>query len=379
VPPARAPQRVPFGTLADGRGVECFTLRNARGLEVRVMTYGAALVAVRAPDRNGALDDIVLGFDSLDAYVAHSPYFGATVGRYANRIANGRFTLDGVTYDLPRNNGPNTLHGGPLGFDKAAWDAEPFVTGQGAGVTFTHVSPDGDQGFPGTVHVRVTYTLTSGNTLVIDYAATTDRATPINLTNHAYFNLRGAGTGDILGHVVRIRASRYTPVDAALIPTGELASVEGTPFDFRRFTPIGARIDQPDPQLELAHGCDHNFVLDPCDHAGQPAGGVVELGSGPPAAEVFEPVCGRTLSVWTTEPGVQFYTGNSLHGPLVGHGHRVYERRSGFCLETQHFPDSPNQPGFPSTVLRPGAEYRSRTVYGFGIRNGPGEGGEAAS
>src|SRR5438093_3763684 len=271
--------------------------------------------------------------------------------------AKGRFTLDGKTYTLPVNNGPNTLHGGVTGFDKVVWEAEPFRHGDTVGVTLAYTSPDGDQGFPGTLRARVTYTLTPADELIVDYLATTDKATPVNLSQHTYFNLAGEGNGDILGHVLAINAARYTPVDATLIPTGDLVALAGTPFDFRTPTAIGARIDKQDPQLQNGRGYDHNFVLD----RSSPGGGLIV------AARVVEPASGRTLQISTTEPGLQFYSGNFFDGTIRGKGGHVYPLRSGFCLETQHFPDSPNHATFPSTILRPGEEYRSRTVFAFGV------------
>jgi aldose 1-epimerase len=348
-------RREPFGHLPARPGVDMYTLTNANGMMVRVLTYGAILQAIRVPDRGGQLDDVVLGYDSLTGYVRDSPYFGAVIGRYGNRIAKGTFTLDGRVYRLATNNGPNHLHGGVVGFDKVVWQAEPFQRDREGGVVLTHTSPDGDEGYPGTVVARVTYTLTDGNELIVDYQATTDRPTPVNLTQHTYFNLTG-GTRDVLGHELEISADRFTPVDATLIPTGALAPVAGTPFDFRTPTPLGAGIERADEQLRAGGGYDHNFVLN------RPGSGLFL------AARVFEPTTGRTLEVRTTEPGLQFYSGNFLDGTISGKGGRVYRRRSGFCLETQHFPDSPNQAAFPSTILRPGEPYRSRTVYTFGVR-----------
>ncbi|HEX7051782.1 MAG TPA: aldose epimerase family protein [Longimicrobiales bacterium] len=347
--------RADFGTTPEGETVELFTLRNPHGIEVRAMTYGGIIVSLRTPDREGRLGDIVLGFETLDRYLEGTPYFGAIIGRYGNRIAGGRFELDGETYTLATNDGPNHLHGGNRGFDKVIWEAAPFENDTAVGVTFSYRSPDGEEGYPGNLDVQVTYTLTNSDRLVFDYVATTDKATPVNLTQHSYFNLAGAGNGDILGHELMINASAFTPVDSTLIPTGEIRSVEGTPFDFRTSTAIGARIDADDQQIRYGPGYDHNFVLDR-------EGAGLAL-----AARVVEPSSGRTLEVYTTEPGLQFYSGNFLDGTITGKDGKVYGHRSGFCLETQHFPNSPNQPSFPSTILRPGEEYRSRTVLAFGV------------
>jgi aldose 1-epimerase len=341
-----------FGTMPDGAQVDVYTLKNAIGMEVKAIGYGAIITSLKVPDRSGNLADVVLGFENLDGYLKGHPYFGAIVGRYGNRIGKGQFTLDGKTYSLAKNNGPNHLHGGVTGFDKVVWTAA--VSGQNA-VTFTRTSPDGEEGYPGNLSTKVTYTLTDRNELIVDYHATTDKATPVNLTQHSYFNLAGDGAGDILGHEVTINADRYTPVDDTLIPTGELAGVEGTPFDFRKPTAIGARINADHPQLEAGRGYDHNWVLNR-------SGGGLQL-----AARVVEPKTGRTLEVSTEEPGVQFYTGNFLDGSLTGKGGHVYAHRTGFCLETQHYPDSPNKPNFPSTILQPGQEYQTQTVFTFGV------------
>jgi aldose 1-epimerase len=349
----RAVSHAAFGKTADGQAVELYTMTNSNGVEVRAMTYGAIITSIKVPDRQGTIGDVVLGFDTLAAY-KDSPYFGAVVGRYGNRIAKGQFTLDGRTYKLATNNGPNHLHGGVKGFDKQVWTAQPVNNASGVGVTFTRTSPDGEEGYPGNLKATVTYTLTDKNELMIHYEATTDKATPVNLTQHTYFNL--AGSGDILGHELMLNADRYTPVDATLIPTGELAPVQGTPFDFRKPTAIGARIAASDPQLKNGNGYDHNWVLNRASTGLQPA------------AQVFEPTSGRTLAVATTEPGVQFYSGNFLDGTLKGKGGVVYKQRSGMCLETQHFPDSPNHPNFPTTILKPGAVYSSQTVFTFGVR-----------
>ncbi len=348
--------RTRFGASSDGSPVDLFTIANAGGMEVRTMPYGAILVSIRVPDRRGQPADVVLGFDTFQDYITKQPpYFGAVVGRYGNRIAKGRFTLDGTLYHLATNNGPNHLHGGVHGFDKATWAAEPFERDGTAGITYTLTSPDGDEGYPGTLHAKVTYMLTSANELRVDYEATTDKATPVNLTQHSYFNLAGEGAGDILGHVLTIDADRFTPVDDTLIPTGELAPVAGTPFDFRTPTAIGARIAVDDAQLKNGNGYDHNWVLN------RTGAGLVH------AAHLAEPQSGRTLDIATTEPGLQFYSGNFLDGTIHGKSDHVYTRRSGLCLETQHFPDSPNHPAFPSTIVRPGTPYRSQTVFSFGI------------
>jgi aldose 1-epimerase len=346
--------RAPYGRTPDGAPVEVYTLTNAGGLEVRAITYGAYVVSLRTPDRQGRLDDVVLGFDTLEGYLASGSHMGSVIGRYGNRIAGARFTLDGKTHSLAANDGVNHIHGGVKGFDRHVWAAEEVRQGGDVGVRFTLVSPDGDEGYPGRLQTAVTYTLTPGNELVVDYAATTDRPTHVNLTQHSYFNLAGQGHADILDHVLTIHADRYTPVAAGLIPTGPPAPVEGTPFDFREPTRIGARIDREHEQLRLGRGYDHNYVV---NRAGP---GLV------PAARVVDPSSGRVMEVSTTEPGVQLYTGNWL-GEEKGKGGRVYPRRSGFCLETQHYPDSPNRPDFPSTVLRPGETYRSKTVFAFGV------------
>jgi aldose 1-epimerase len=351
-PAGASVQRVPFGTLPDGQAVEIFTLTNASGIELKAIGYGGIITSLRVPDRNGKLDDIVLGFDRLDDYLKDHPFFGAIIGRYGNRIARGQFTLDGRTYKLATNNPPNHLHGGKKGFDKVMWKVEP--SGKNA-LTFSRVSADGEEGYPGNLRVQVTYTLTDKNELQVDYLATTDKLTPVNLTQHSYFNLAGQASGDILGHQLMLNADRYTPVDETLIPTGKLAPVAGTPFDFTKPTPIGARINAADPQLKNGQGYDHNWVLNR-------KGAGLQL-----AARVIEPKTGRTMEIATTEPGIQFYAGNFLDGKLTGKGGAVYNHRTGFCLETQHFPDSPNQPAFPSTILKPGQEYRSRTVFTFGV------------
>jgi aldose 1-epimerase len=342
-----------FGKTGDGKPVDLYTLTNRHGMEIRVMSYGGIILSLRVPDRKGQFDDVVLGYDSLDGYLKATPYFGAIIGRYGNRIANGKFTLDGKAYTLAQNNGTNSLHGGLKGFDKVVWEAEAFENQDGAGVVFKYTSRDGEEGFPGNVKAQVTYTLSDQNELSFAYHATTDKATPVNLTNHTYFNLAGDGKGDILGHLVMLNAQRFTPVDKNLIPTGELRSVKATPLDFTKPTAVGARIDAKDEQLGFGGGYDHNFVINR-------QGPGLEL-----AARVEEPTSGRVLEVFTTEPGVQFYSGNFLDGTITGKGGHVYRRRTGFCLETQHYPDSPNQADFPSTILRPGETYDSKTVCKF--------------
>jgi len=355
--------RAAFGTLPDGRQVDVFTLTNANGVEIRVIDYGGIILSIRTPDRDGNFGDIALGYDNLEGYLEVTPYFGAIIGRYGNRIGAGRFTLDGVEYELATNNDANHLHGGDVGFDKVLWTAEPITGTDGVGVAFTYESPDGEEGYPGALSAAVDYVLNNDNELVIDYRASTDKPTVVNLTHHSYFNL--AGSGDILGHELMINADRYTPVDAGLIPTGELAVVTGTPFDFTLPTQIGAGIDVDDEQIGFGGGYDHNFVLVRDDEGSSVADGA--LARMVLAARVVEPTSGRVLEVETTEPGLQFYSGNFLDGTITGKGGQVYEHRSGFCLESQHFPDSPNKPEFPSTVLRPGEQYRSRTIYRFGV------------
>jgi aldose 1-epimerase len=352
----RSVTRTAFGTTPDGQTVDAYTLRNPHGLRLTAITYGGIITAFRTPDRTHHFDDIVLGYDSLAGYLKSSPYFGAIVGRYGNRIAEGKFTLDGATYTLARNNGPNHLHGGLRGFDKVVWGAKPFHTDSTVGVVLTYTSKDGEEGYPGTLQARVTYTLTDADELAIDYEATTDKATPVNLTQHSYWNLEGEGKSDILGHQLMLNAPGFTPVDSTLIPTGVIKPVDGTPFDFRNLTAIGARIDVSDEQLHNGKGYDHNFVLSKNNIRG-----LVH------AAHVLELTTGRTLNVYTTEPGLQFYSGNFLDGSITGKRGHVYKHRYGFALETQHFPDSPNKPNFPSTILRPGKTYHSRTVFEIGV------------
>ncbi len=338
----------PFGNLADGTAITRYTLRNSHGMTARIITYGATLTELLVPDRDGKPGDVVLGFDDLGGYLDRSPYFGATVGRVANRIAKGRFQLDGVEYRLATNNGPNFLHGGLKGFDKVVWQARAVESPDSAAVRFSYVSRDGEEGFPGTVMVNVIYTLTNDNVLRLDYSATTDRATPVNLSNHTYWNLRGEG--DILGHVLWMDADRYTPVDDTLIPTGQMAPVKGTPMDFTTATAVGAHIqDVPGKPV----GYDHNFVL-------KSGGGKLAL-----ALRLTEPGTGRQMEMWTTEPGIQFYTGNFLDGTVTGKRGVVYPFHGAIVLEAQHFPDSVNQPAFPSIVLAPGGTYTQTTLYRF--------------
>ncbi len=349
--PRMAITREAFGSLPDGTPVDIYTLKNKAGLEARVMTYGAILVSLKVPDRNGALADVNLGFDTLAGYLGTHPYFGAIIGRYGNRIAKARFTIDGVEYRLAPNNNGNTLHGGVKGFDKVVWSAEAIQVADGVGLRLTYLSKDMEEGFPGNLAVTVVYMMTNANELRIDYEARTDKKTPINLTNHAYWNLKGEGRGDILGHVLQLEADKITAVDSAanLIPTGEIVPVAGTPFDFTSPHAIGERIAQ------VEGGYDHNFVL-------RRGGGMLAL-----AARVEEPESGRILEIWTDQPAIQLYTGNFLDGTVVGKGGKAYQKHYAFCLETQHFPDSPNHPNFPSTILEPGQTYRTTTVHKFSV------------
>jgi len=341
-----------FGKTPDGTTVDLYTLTNARGSVCKIMTYGAVITELHVPDKTGKLADVVLGFDNLPQYIKDSPCFGATVGRFANRIAKGHFTIDGKTYTLAINNPPNTLHGGKIGFDKVVWKASAVDTPAGPSVVLTHLSPDGDEGFPGNLNVQVTYTLTDTNDIRIDYKATTDKTTTVNLTNHSYFNL--AGSGDVMNQVVQINASKYTPVDAGLIPTGVISDVAGGPLDFTQAKPIGRDMAQI---VEKTNGYDHNFVIDG-------GGKSVIL-----AAKAVDPVSGRTMEVLTDQPGVQLYTSNNFHGKLVGKYGEAYPIHAAFCLETQHYPDSINKPSFPSTLLKPGETFKSTTIYRFGTVN----------
>ena len=347
----------PFGTLADGTKVDVYTLTNSHGMEVKILTYGGILQSIRVPDRRHRFTNVTLGFDNLADYVAKSPYFGSITGRYANRIALGRFSLNGTTYQLAINNPPNSLHGGNVGFDKRVWAAATKKDRHSVALALTYTSPNGEENYPGTLANKVTYTLTNKNEIRMDYRArlvgNSNLSTIINLTNHAYWNLAGEGSSDIYGHKLRLVASHYTPVDPTLIPTGEIASVSGTPLDFRRSTAIGARIRNGHEQLVIGRGYDHNWVLDR-------KGSGLEL-----AARVVEPRSGRVLEVITDQPGIQFYSGNFLDGTLVGTSGRMYRQGDGFALETQHYPDSPNHPNFPSTVLRPGETYKTTTIYKF--------------
>lgn len=346
----------PFGEV-DGQAVERYTLTNSSGMSVSILTYGATVQSILVPDRDGNVDNVALGFDNLEAYATQSPYFGAVVGRYANRIANGQFTLDGETYQLAINNDPNTLHGGDVGFDNVIWTATEVESPDGPSLQLTYTSPDGEEGYPGTLDVSVTYTVTEANELRLDYHATTDATTVVNLSNHTYFNLAGEGSGGIYNHELQLNASSFTPVDATLIPTGDIAPVAGTAFDFTTPHAIGERIrDASDEQIMIGLGYDHNFVL---DRAAPDDTSLIE------AAIVTDPATGRVMTVSTTEPGIQFYSGNFLNGGIAGPSGQAYRQGDGFCLETQHFPDSPNQPDFPSTQLNPGEEYTSSTVYAF--------------
>jgi aldose 1-epimerase len=347
-----------FGKTKEGITVDRFLLTNAKGVEAVVTSYGAALVSLKVPDRSGKAADVVLGYETVDGYEQGTSYFGGTIGRYGNRIAGGQFTLDGKTFQLPKNDGPNDLHGGTRGFNKRIWKAVDRSNASAQILELSYTSADGEEGFPGTLAARVTYSLPAEtNELRIEYSATTDKDTVINLTNHSYFNLAADMSREILDHQLVLHAREFTPVDSTLIPTGELRAVSGTPFDFTKATAIGARISQDDEQLKLGRGYDHNWVLARTDKGGLQA-----------AAEVYEPTSGRVLEVLTTEFGIQFYSGNFLDGSTKGKGGQAYGHRTGFCLETQHFPDSPNHPNFPSTVLKPGQTYRSTTVLRFSTR-----------
>lgn len=343
--------KTPWGKLDSGEQIDLYILKNSQGVEAAITNYGGRVVSLKVPDRNSNFADVVLGFDNLAGYVGPNPYFGALVGRYANRIANGEFTLNGTRYHLACNNGNNSLHGGLKGFDRVVWSAQDASTA----LELRHLSKDGEEGYPGNLDVVIRYTLSDDNELKIDYEGTTDKDTVLNLTNHSYFDLAGEGSGKVLDHVVTINAEKFTPVNENLIPTGELRNVEGTPFDFRKLSPIGARIDEKDQQLQYGEGYDHNFVLNG-------SRGNLSL-----AARVLEPHSGRVLEVFTTQPGMQFYTGNHLDGSVRGKDGKTYGFRSAFCVETQHFPDSPNHPEFPSTELKAGQRYQGTTVFRFSV------------
>ena len=347
----------PFGKTADGKAVEIYTLTNSKGVEATIITYGGTVVSLKVPDKSGKLGDVVLGFDSVADYEKHTAYMGALIGRYGNRIAKGRFTLNGKEYVLAVNNGENHLHGGPKGYDKVVWNARPSTAANGANLELTYRSRDGEEGYPGNLLITVIYSLTEKNELKIVYSATTDKDTVVNLTHHSYFNLAGAGNGDILGHQLTLNANKFTPTDSGSIPTGELRDVKGTPFDFTTSTAIGARINQDEQQLKFGQGYDHNYALT------KNGGGGVEL-----AATVYEPKSGRVMEVLTTEPGLQFYSGNFLDGSVAGANGQSYLKNTGFCLESQHYPDSPNKPKFPSTTLRRGQQYSTTTIYKFSTR-----------
>jgi aldose 1-epimerase len=344
----------PFGQTKEGTPATLFTLRNNQGAEAGICNYGGLVIFLKVPDRNGHFDDVVLGCDNLADYIKDSPYFGAMIGRYGNRIAKGKFTLDGKEYTLAINNGPNALHGGLKGFDKVVWEPRVLATLEGPSLELRYTSKDGEEGYPGTLKVKATYMLTEDNALKLEFTATTDKDTVLNLTQHSYFNL--AGKGDILNHQVMIPADKFTRVDSTLIPTGELKPVEDTPFDFRTPTTIGARIGQDDEQLKFGGGYDHNWVIN------KPMGQLGVMG------RVYEPITGRVLEVFSTEPGLQFYTGNFLDGKFTGKGGWVYQFRNGFCMEAQHYPDSPNQPNFPSVVLKPGEVYRNTIIFKFSVQ-----------
>lgn len=343
-----------FGTLSDGREVNAFVLKNARGMSVQILDLGGVIASIKVPDSSGNFSDVTTGFDYPQPYLDGAGYMGAIVGRYANRISGGKFSIDGIDYSLAKNNGDNAIHGGLVGFDKKIWDVEFLVGLHDSKLKLSTFSPDGEEGYPGRVEVSVTYTLNDQNQLTIDYSATSDKATIINLTNHAYFNLDGHQAGSILEHEVMLNANHFTPIDESSIPTGVILDVAGTPLDFRQRKAIGLEIESEDQQVNFGSGYDHNFVI---NHS--------ELGSVSLAAEVYSPNSGRVMKVYTDQPGIQFYTGNFLNGKLVGKEGAVYGRRSAFCLETQHFPDSPNKPMFPSTILQPGDQFASRTIFEF--------------
>jgi len=345
-----------WGKTGDGKTVEIYTLKNSKGAETQIITYGGAVVSLKVPDKNGKFADVVLGYDSIADYEKNQSYIGALIGRYGNRIAKGKFSLDGKEYVLAKNNGENHLHGGPKGYDKVVWSARSFINKNGANLELTYLSKDGEEGYPGNLNIKVVYSLTENNELKIVYSATTDKNTVINLTHHSYFNLAGAGSGDILNHQLTLYADNFTPTDDGSIPNGELKSVKGTPFDFLTATAIGTRINETDEQLKFGNGYDHNWVLNKTDNS-------LTL-----AATVFEPTSGRVLEVLTTERGLQFYAGNYLDGAIKGKSGQNYPRRTGFCLEAQNFPDAPNKPNFPSSVLKKGEVYSQRTIYKFSAK-----------
>lgn len=351
--------QAPELSVEDFDSIKLYKLTNAKGMQVGITNFGAIITSIVVPDRDGKMADVALGYNDVSGYInaVDKPYFGAVVGRYGNRIAGGKFTIDGTEHQLATNNGENHLHGGVIGFDKVVWDAKPVGGEDWSGVELTYVAKDGEEGYPGNLTVTVTYKLNNNNEILVDYRATTDKATPVNLTQHTYFNLKGEGEGTILDHELMLNADRYTPIDAGSIPLGELAPVAGTPFDFQTAKPIGQDVDADNEQLKNGIGYDHNFVL-----VGE-ADGKMKL-----AAEVYEPTSGRTLTIKTTEPGIQFYCGNFLDGRLKGKSGKTYLHRGGFCLETQHYPDSPNQPSFPSTILKPGERYHTETVFQFSTR-----------
>ena len=345
-----------FGKLEDGTPVYLFTLKNDHGIEMQITNFGAIVVSLKVPDKSGNFEDVVLGYDSLQGYVQDKAYLGAAIGRYGNRIANGKFTLDGQTYTLAQNDGENHLHGGIKGFNKVIWNAEEMIIDNNPAIKLSYVSKDGEEGYPGTLTTTIIYTLTQDNSLKIEYSATTDKTTVLNLTHHSYFNMAGAGKGDILDHVLMINADRTTTIMKGLIPTGELKEVTATPFDFRKPTLIGERINSKDPQIQLGLGYDHNWVLNNWD-------GSLRL-----AATLYHPQTGRYMEVFTTEPGMQFYSGNFLDGTIIGKNKKKYEYRSALCLEAQHFPNSPNIPEFPTVVLKPGEIYTQTTIYKFSVK-----------
>lgn len=345
-----------FGKTPDGQAVEIYTLHNAKGAEARILTYGGIVQKLTMPDKTGKFADVVLGYDTLQSYIDKTPYFGALIGRYGNRIGGAKFTLEGQTYSLATNNGPNSLHGGLKGFDKVVWGAKASLSARGPQLALAYLSRDGEEGFPGNLEVAAIYTLTDDNELKLEFTAKTDKATVVNLTHHSYFNLAGQGNGDILGHVVYINADKTTPVDSGLITTGEFADVTGSPFDFRKPTAIGARIGNPDKVLQYGPGYDHNWVINK------------PLGQFGLQARVEEPTSGRVLEVWSDEPGLQFYAGNFLDGSNIGKGGVPYQIHTGFCMEPQHYPDSPNKPNFPSVVLQPGQTYHNQIVYKFSTK-----------